>query len=113
MRRAPSSDRGLFATFVPDRSLVILSRKFVVVIIGGLVYGEPKFAAVFTAISLFVAFVLHKAYSPYRTSTDPLAALGASGASELRLPDSIAKKNNLRSRQAPSPRALACTLYCH
>ena len=44
------------------RSLVILSRKFIVVIIGGLVYGEPRFAAVFTAISLFIAFVLHKAY---------------------------------------------------
>ena len=59
------------------RSLVILMRKFVVVMIGGLVYGEPRFAAVFTTVSLFIAFVLQKAFDPYRVNTDPLAMLAA------------------------------------
>jgi hypothetical protein len=54
---------------VPCRSLVILVRKFVVVIIGALVYRKAKFAAIITAVSLFVAFVLHKAYSPYRSGS--------------------------------------------
>ena len=51
------------------RSLVILARKFFVVAIGALVYGQPKFAAVITAVSLFIAFVLHKAYNPYRSNS--------------------------------------------
>jgi hypothetical protein len=49
--------------------LVILIRKFTVVVIGALIYGKPQFAAVITTVSLFVAFVLHKSYNPYRTSS--------------------------------------------
>ncbi len=36
---------------------------------GALIYGKPQFAAVITTVSLFIAFVLHKAYNPYRTSS--------------------------------------------
>ena len=50
------------------RSLVILARKFIVVAIGALVSGQPRFAAVITTVSLFVAFALQKAYLPYRAS---------------------------------------------
>ena len=49
--------------------MVILARKFFVVSIGALVYGQPRFAAIITTISLFMAFVMHKAYSPYRSNS--------------------------------------------
>ena len=77
---------GLGTPPVHDRSLVILARKFLVVIIGALVSGQPRFAAVITTVSLFVSFVLQKAYTPYRVSSGADSILGAPpGSGKLRL----------------------------
>jgi hypothetical protein len=58
--------------------LVILLRKMLVVSVGAVAYSKPLFAATATVIVLFVSYVMHKAYEPYRkANTD---------ASELLLP---------------------------
>ncbi len=70
------------------RALIILIRKFAVVAIGATAYGYPLFAVAITTVSLFIAFVLQKAYNPYRSNSvmDSTPALGdlTSGKSKLK-----------------------------
>ncbi len=70
-----------------------------------MVYGQPKFAAVITAVSLFIAFVLHKAYNPYRANT------AFSLASEL-LGRDITPTDTKKKKAKYVPTSHVCVFVC-